>query len=173
MAKEEQDALLNERYSRMNDIRNRIAATDRAALDYIKSLPGFKDAYPEAAAEYEAAIAEEQTEESAVEELLKEWAFHLGEWVCKGEIITHKGVRYEVLQDHTLQAEWEPGLVPALYKVAGDPGDEWPDFVQPTGAHDAYKKGDKVTFEGQHYESLIDNNVWSPAVYPAGWELKP
>lgn len=171
MAKEEQDALLNERYSRMNDIRNKIAATDRAALDYVKSLPGFKAAYPEAAAEYEAAIAEETAEETAVEELLKEWAFHLGEWVCKGETITHKGVRYEVLQDHTLQAEWEPGYVPALYRKQADPGDEWPEWVQPTGAHDAYKKGDKVTFEGQHYVSLIDANVWSPAVYPQGWEL--
>lgn len=171
MAKEEQDALLNAHYSRMNDIQARIAATDRAALAYVKSLPGFKSAYPEAAADYEAALAEEATEESEVTELLKEWAFHLGEWVCRGEIITHKGVRYEVLQDHTLQEDWEPGFVPALYKVSAEPGDEWPKWVQPTGAHDAYKKGDKVTFEGKHYVSLIDNNSWSPAVYPQGWEL--
>jgi hypothetical protein len=25
-------------------------------------------------------------------------------------------------------------------------------------------------FEGEIYQSLIDNNVWSPAVYPNGWE---
>jgi hypothetical protein len=30
--------------------------------------------------------------------------------------------------------------------------------------------GDKVSFEGKNYESLINNNVWSPAVYPAGWK---
>ena len=35
----------------------------------------------------------------------------------------------------------------------------------------AYSIGDKVLFEGATYESLIDNNVWSPADYPAGWNL--
>ena len=44
-------------------------------------------------------------------------------------------------------------------------------FVQPTGAHDAYMIGDKVMYNGKVYESLIDNNVWSPDTYPAGWEL--
>ena len=45
-----------------------------------------------------------------------------------------------------------------------------PEFVQPTGSNDAYKKGDKVSFENKVYESTIDNNVWSPAAYPAGWK---
>lgn len=45
-----------------------------------------------------------------------------------------------------------------------------PDFVQPTGAHDAYKKGDKVKYNGKIYESLIDDNVYSPDAYPAGWK---
>ena len=60
----------------------------------------------------------------------------------------------------------------------GDGGDgghdsadpEWPEFVQPTGAHDAYAKGAKVTYEGRHYTSLIDGNVWSPADNPSGWQ---
>lgn len=43
------------------------------------------------------------------------------------------------------------------------------EFVKPTGAHDAYKKGDKVVFEGDCYESLLDANVWSPAEYAQGW----
>ena len=25
-------------------------------------------------------------------------------------------------------------------------------------------------FEGKVYESLIDNNVWSPSSYPQGWQ---
>jgi hypothetical protein len=29
--------------------------------------------------------------------------------------------------------------------------------------------GDKVMFNGQVYESVINNNIWSPAAYPAGW----
>lgn len=46
-----------------------------------------------------------------------------------------------------------------------------PDFVQPTGPDDAYNTGDKVMFNGSAYESLIDNNVWSPSEYPQGWQL--
>lgn len=45
------------------------------------------------------------------------------------------------------------------------------EWVAPTGAHDAYQSGDEVTFEGAVYRSVIDANVWSPADYPAGWEL--
>ena len=50
------------------------------------------------------------------------------------------------------------------------PTETIPDFVQPTGAHDAYKKGDKVKFDGKIYESLIDANTYSPSAYPAGWK---
>ena len=47
---------------------------------------------------------------------------------------------------------------------------DYPEYVQPTGGHDVYMKGAKVTFEGAAYESLIDNNSWSPTVYPRGWK---
>lgn len=50
--------------------------------------------------------------------------------------------------------------------------DEWPEFVRPTGAHDAYAKGAKVTYAGKHYVSLIDGNVWPPDEYPQGWQLQ-
>ena len=47
----------------------------------------------------------------------------------------------------------------------------FPEYVQPTGAHDAYQAGQGITWNGQRYRSLIDANVWSPDVYPQGWEL--
>lgn len=51
-----------------------------------------------------------------------------------------------------------------------DPAPEQPpEFVQPTGGHDAYKKGDRVTYNGKVYESVIDANVWAPDAYPQGW----
>ena len=50
------------------------------------------------------------------------------------------------------------------------PTDEWPAYVDPTGAHDAYMTGDKVTFNGHHYICQIDNCVWSPAVLPSAWQ---
>ena len=84
------------------------------------------------------------------------------------ERLQYNGVLYRVIQAHTSQADWAPDKTPALFVVVSL--DEWPEFVQPTGAHDAYKKGDKVTFEGKHYISLIDANVYSPTAYPAGWQ---
>lgn len=45
------------------------------------------------------------------------------------------------------------------------------EFVQPTGAHDAYNLGDRVTYGGRIYESIINGNVWSPDVYPDGWKI--
>ena len=64
---------------------------------------------------------------------------------------------------------YEPEPEPPVEEPA--PPETAPDFVQPTGAHDAYAIGDKVTFEGNVYQSLIDNNTYSPSAYPAGWEL--
>lgn len=84
------------------------------------------------------------------------------------ERLQYKNVLYRVVQAHTSQADWTPDITPALFVVVSL--DEWPEFVQPTGAHDAYKKGDKVTFNGKHYISLIDANVYSPSAYPAGWQ---
>ena len=85
-----------------------------------------------------------------------------------GDRVLHGGVLYKVLQAHTSQADWTPDITPALFVVVSL--DEWPEFIQPTGAHDSYNKGDKVTFEGKHYISLIDGNVYSPTAYPAGWK---
>ena len=85
-----------------------------------------------------------------------------------GETFVYNGQLYEVIQAHTSQSDWNPETTPALYKKAVLAG-VIADFVQPTGAHDAYQIGDKVTFNGSTYESLINANVWSPTAYPAGW----
>ena len=173
MAKEEQDQLLNEQYSRMNDARTRMLNILPEVVDYVAGLAGFKNKYPEAAAAYAEAKAEQAESESEMDVLQEDdWFNRLGEEVVAGDEVTHLGVTYQVIQPHTLSACWVPGKVPALYKAKADPGDEWPDWVQPTGAHDAYKAGDKVTFEGEHYISLIDNTVWSPRDYSAGWQIQ-
>lgn len=51
-----------------------------------------------------------------------------------------------------------------------EPSEEWPEYVQPTGAHDAYNTGAKITFKGEKYTCLIDGCVWSPEEYPQGWK---
>lgn len=84
-----------------------------------------------------------------------------------GDKCIYLGNLYSCIQAHTSQDDWTPALVPALWKREGEPGVEFPDWVQPTGAHDAYAKGDKVTHNSKHWESSIDANIWEPGVY--GW----
>ena len=83
----------------------------------------------------------------------------------QGATVTHNGKLWESLTPANV---WEPGLSGWREKVEEGAGPaEW---AQPTGAHDSYKKGDRVRFEGKNYESLMYGNVWSPAAYPAGWK---
>lgn len=44
-----------------------------------------------------------------------------------------------------------------------------PDWVQPSGAHDAYQVGDRVTYLGQDWECTSAANVYAPGVF--GWSL--
>ena len=105
-------------------------------------------------------------------ELIPDWQ----EWTeyRVGEHVVYEGTIYRVVQSHRSQHDWLPPHVPTLYTVANktstDPVDSYPEWVQPTGAHDAYSKGDLVTFEGKAYESLMDGNTWSPTDHPAGWQ---
>ena len=78
---------------------------------------------------------------------------------------------YQVLQDHTSAAEWPPDTTASLYKVIDTSENGYPEWSQPLGATDAYKKGDIVSYKGTLYRSIIDGNVWSPDSYPDGWEI--
>ena len=51
-----------------------------------------------------------------------------------------------------------------------EPVEEYPEYVQPTGAHDAYNTGDKITYNDKHYECIFDGCVWNPDEYPSGWK---
>ena len=99
-------------------------------------------------------------------------------WAADTEYAADVRVRYgdklyRCVQAHTSQIGWEPDKTPALWTEVAKPG-EIPVWRQPTGAQDAYNKGDRVHYpdaDGPVYESLIDGNVWSPEAYPAGWEV--
>lgn len=77
---------------------------------------------------------------------------------------------YKIVQAHTSQSDWTPSTTPSLYDAFGLDASGYPIWAQPSGAHDAYSKGDVVNYNGTLYESLIDGNVWSPDAYPAGWK---
>lgn len=48
--------------------------------------------------------------------------------------------------------------------------EEYPEYKQPSGAHDAYNTGDKITYNNKKYICKMDGCVWSPEEYPQGWE---
>ena len=100
-------------------------------------------------------------------------AWESGIGVAEGEYRTYSGELYSCIQPHTTQVDWTPDVVPALWhhwpKVAA--GEDYPPWVQPTGAHDAYALGARVTHNGQNWESLYAANVWEPGVF--GWEVVP
>lgn len=93
-----------------------------------------------------------------------------------GDIVMYNGEKYKSLMDANV---WSPDAYPTAWEkldsetTTPDPpeDDTVPEFVQPSGSHDAYNKGDRVMFEGKVYESLIDGNTWSPSAYPSGWQL--
>ena len=85
-----------------------------------------------------------------------------------GNLRTYNDKLYKCIQAHISQNGWEPDITPALWKIAGDPTDEWPEWSQPIGATDVYMKDDKCSYNGKHWISIIDNNSWTPGVY--GWE---
>lgn len=78
---------------------------------------------------------------------------------------------YKVVQAHTSQADWTPDVTPSLFTPIGLNEKGYPVWSQPTGAHDAYNKGDIVDYNGTLYQSLIDGNIYSPDAYPAGWVI--
>lgn len=94
-----------------------------------------------------------------------------------GDIVNYNGTLYKCVINGNV---WSPDVYPdgwVKYNSETPPSGEegepetptYPDFVQPTGSQDAYKKGDRVIYNGSIYESVIDNNVWSPDAFPAGW----
>ena len=88
-----------------------------------------------------------------------------------GDRVRFEETLYKVLQNHTSQSTWTPATAHSLFAEVLNPDPHViPDWKQPDSSN-PYMKGDKVRFEEHIYESLIDNNVWSPAAYPAGWKL--
>ena len=89
-----------------------------------------------------------------------------------GTRVRYDGVLYKVLIEHTSQGDWTPPAAPSLFAVVLIPDPEViPVWVQPDSTN-PYMTGDKVHYpdeNGAVYESLIDNNIWSPEAYPAGW----
>lgn len=88
------------------------------------------------------------------------------------DMVNHQGTVYRCLQAHTSEPGWTPPAVPALWTTQGatDPN-VIPDWVQPTGAQDAYPQGALVCHNLFVWESSVADNVWEPGV--SQWTERP
>lgn len=114
-------------------------------------------------------MAENLSDETALDytELYPQWlADHA---YIIGDRVRDEGILYKCVQSHTSQADWQPHLTPALWTRVSI--EEWPEWIQPTGAHDAYPYGAKVSHLGKHWVSGIEANTYEPGVY--GWSEQP
>lgn len=98
-----------------------------------------------------------------------EWAYPVAykEGMIRRDPLDGALYKVNVGQGHTSQQGWNPSLTPALWTKIGDPGEEWPAWAQPRGAHDTYEAGAKVSHNGERWTSDVGGNVWEPGVY--GW----
>lgn len=121
-----------------------------------------------------AAVLEVQTDEDAIitPELYPKWSGEGVSYVAD-QRVRYNGVLYKVLQPHTSQPDWTPDAAVSLFARILNPDPEViPVWEQPDSTN-PYMTGDKVhypTADDPVYESLIDNNVWSPETYPQGWK---
>ena len=106
--------------------------------------------------------ADDKTALSGVD-LYPHWTENIA--VSVADRYQYNGVLYRVVQAHTTQSDWTPDVTPALWVMVSL--EEFPQWVQPTGGHDAYNIGDKVTHNDVKYISDVDANVWEPGVH--GW----
>lgn len=84
--------------------------------------------------------------------------------------VQYNDIVYKCLQAHDAQSTWTPTDAPSLWAKVLNPSEDIPDWEQPDSTN-PYMTGDKVRYNGHVYESVIDNNVWSPEALPSGWRF--
>ena len=102
--------------------------------------------------------------------LYDEWDKN-GKSYLKDDRFMYEDKFYKVLQNHKSQADWTPDTASGLYVEIPDPSIEYPEWKLPTGAHDSYNIGDKVTYENKKYISKINGNTTVPGSDDRYWEL--
>lgn len=85
-------------------------------------------------------------------------------------IVRRNSALYRCLQSRTSQESWTPENSPSLWVLIDDPAIEWPEWKQPTGAHDAYSLGAKVSHNGKKWISQIEANTVEPGTDDRYWK---
>lgn len=112
-----------------------------------------------------ASISLDDTDALTAVELFPNWKTDIEYEV--GDRVRYEDTLYKCLTAHTSQSTWTPPDAPSLWVRVDDPSVEFPEWIQPTGATDAYMKGDKVSHLAKHWISDYDNNTWEPSAF--GW----
>lgn len=128
-----------------------VGMTFEEAEEYLQTLPAFQ---------------EQDEEQLGINGML--WS--AGKNYSVGEIVIYDSHVYTVIQAHFSQPDWTPDVAVSLFAPAFRQEDVVTEWQQP-GSTNPYMAGDRVLFQGNVYESLIDNNVWSPTDYPQGWVM--
>lgn len=113
--------------------------------------------------------AESLPDEDALDGVELFGAWQTGADYAVGVRVRYGDKLYRCEQAHRSQEDWTPDATPALWTEVAKPG-EIPEWRQPTGAQDAYNKGDKVRHNDAVWTSDVDGNVWEPGVY--GWTME-
>lgn len=131
--------------------------------DYINRLPEFELYVSDGDAKFEELVSllnDEQVETLPMDYFAM-WTN--GYYYTVGSRVRYNDNLYKCVQAHTSQFDWTPDVATSLWILsregtAGEPI-EW---IQPTGAHDAYNRGDRVIHNGDIWKSRINGNVWEP-----------
>ncbi len=84
-----------------------------------------------------------------------------------GTIVRVGEMLYRSIHDVGAGQNTNPVETPSMWTPLGIEGEEYPEWSQPLGVHDAYSEGDKVSHGGNRYISTVNDNVWEPGIY--GW----
>ena len=127
-------------------------------------------------------LSPDLTDEQRAEIVNQYRAVSVGDTVHPNEVVNINGELFKMVQPSPIRIDAEAWLTDSslftpflqttiIDEETGEEIEVVQEFRQPEGAHDSYTIGDKVLFEGQVYESIIDANVWSPITNPQGWSL--
>ena len=135
--------------------------------------PGY-DQVMEAVKKMLKSSTDELSDEEALDvaALFPTWASKVqeGKEVPAGQRLWYDGRLWKVISPHTPLANWTPDVSPSLFVEVSI--EEIRDITDPIPAEYPFMRGELGRWKDHIYESNIDNNVWTPDAYPAGWTLR-
>lgn len=91
-----------------------------------------------------------------------------GQWLTRGHTTKYNDKVYRIIQSHRAVTGSEPGVANSLFRPVPViyPGETYPRWnsIGVLDSENNWDLGDRVTWQGQQWESDIDNNIYEPGV---------